>query len=62
MTFNEVKNLRQFVDSVVVKATGEKLLVRLVRIHETERADKEDYVLLKLDDGTWYTNDEVELV
>lgn len=62
MTFNEAKSLQQFVDSVVVKATGKKMLVRLVRIHEAEKADNEDYVLLKLDDGTWYTHDEVEKV
>ena len=60
MTFDEAKNLRQFVDFVVVKVTGKKLMVRLVHIREAEKNDKEDYVLLKLDDDTWYTHDEVE--
>ena len=58
MIVNEAKNLRPFVDSVVVKDTGKVLLVRLNKLRKAEK----DMVLLKLDDGTWYANDEVEKV
>ena len=62
MIVNEAKTLQPFVDSVVVKETGKVLLVRLNKLRKAEKKDEKDMVLLKLDDGTWYANDEVEKV
>ena len=60
MTISEAKTLQPFVDSVVVKDTGKIMLVRLNKLRKAENKDEKDMALLKLDDGTWYTNDEVE--
>ena len=61
MTFDEaVYNILPQATKVKVKETGKVLLVRLKKLRKAEKKGEKDMMLLKLDDGTWYTNDEVE--
>ena len=63
MTFEEaVYNILPQATKVRVKETGKVLLVRLKKLRKDEKKDEKDMILLKLDDGTWYTNEEVEMV
>lgn len=54
MTCCEAITIIPYATKVRVKGTGEIFIVRLK--HKRD----EKTMLLKLDDGTWYTNDEVE--
>ena len=56
MTCHEAITLIPFASKVRVKSTGNILIVRL------KHKNNDNSILLKLDDGTWYTNDEVEFV
>ena len=55
MTCHEAITIIPYATKVRVKETGRIFIVRLK--HKSD----DNMMLLKLDDGTWYTNDEVEL-
>ena len=56
MTCHEAITIIPYTTEVRVKETGRIYIVRL------KHKNNDNTMLLKLDDGIWYTNEEVELV
>ena len=52
--------MKPYATKVRIVGTGKELLVRLVQTSRCAKTNKVQNVLLKCD-GTWYTNEEVEL-
>ena len=61
MTIQKAKTVKPMVSRVRVIQTGKVMMVRLVQTSRCAKTNGIQHILLKLDDGTWYTNDEVEL-
>ena len=61
MTIQKAKTLKPFVSKVKVIQTGKVLMVRLIQTSRCAKTNAVQNILLKLDDGTWYTNDEVTM-
>ena len=62
MTAQEAMRAKPYVTKVRVIRTGKVMTVRLIQTSRCAQTNIVQHVLLKLDDGTWYTNDEVEFV
>lgn len=60
MTVQEAMRAKPYVTKVRVIRTGKVMVVRLMQTSRCAKTNMIKNILLKLDDGTWYTNDEVE--